>query len=292
MDKNKGMTIEMGQSLVAYDIQRIYHLPKKYENIWYYLDGANYRNKPLRCTLLKILRSLLEEDKGPMPWHGMYCRAMSNEYLTKEVRAKTTMEVSNHHLNLLCAMRLLRKLKQGEIDKMLEMNKALLAENPTWHPINVFAVEEYTDKHFEMVDGRCAMLRKAHVTSGNISSDKLLIRGCDELAKETYWSNNRSSAERRKGEYQFLKGRIRDICKNYGGYCYKDDIYDNTAVELSKGEVDKLFQIYGDEIWSDPEYAEFWYKSPNKKERERFKITDPKKQKAWIFYPKDESEDK
>lgn len=288
-DKNKGMTIEMGQSLVEYDIDRIYHLPKRYKNIWYYLDGANYRNRPLRSTLLKTLRNLLKEDNAPLPWHGMYCRAMSNEYLTEEIRKKSTWEVSNHHLNLLCAMRLLRKLKQFEIDQMLEVNKGLLAEHPTWHPINVFAVQEYNDDLLEMIDGRCAQLMKAHVTSGNVSSDKLLLRGCEDLAAETYWSNNVASANRRKVEYGKLINRMKDICEFNGGYCYKEDI-DANMPEISKGEINLLFKIYGDQIWSEPEYAIFYYKAPNKKERKRFKIPNPEpgKPNRWIFYPKDE----
>lgn len=272
---------ESAKDLIQYNIETLYHIPNRYENLLYYIGTK--RNKPFRTTLLKILRNCKDRDLI-LIWHNMYVCAMSNEYLTEEVRDKTTKEVSNHHFNLLCAMRLLRKLTQTE-QRQLKINERLKEKYPKRHPINVFSVQRYTPELLDEIESRCKMLRKAHVTSGNISSDKLLLRGCEDLAAETYWSNSKESAERRKKEYAFLLGRMWDICKMKGGYCRKEDIYNNTAADLSKSEVDILFKIYGDEIWSEPEYAKYYYKSPNKKERERFEIVEPKLEKKWIFYP-------
>lgn len=273
---------ESAKELIQYNKEVLYHIPAQYKNLLYYIDPKqNKRNIPLRTTLFKILGNCKKRDLI-LVWHNMYVCAMSNDYLTEEVRGKTTKEVSNHHFNLLCAMRLLRKLTQTE-QHQLKINERLKEKYPNQHPINVFSVQRYTPDLLDLIEERCWRLRKAHVTSGNISSDKLILRGCEDLAAETYWSNSKESAERRAKEYELITDRMEKVI-DIQGYLRKEDLYSNTP-ELEDKEIDKIFQIYSDEIWSEPEYAKFNYKSPNKAERERFNITEPEYLKKWIFYP-------
>lgn len=283
-DERKGtMTTETAKELIQFDIQTIYHLPSGYDTLEEYIKPGGRYSQYLRKTLLDILQYCNHLEAIAI-WKHMYVFALSNKYLTEEVRKRTTWSTSNRHFNLLCAMKLLHKMKQPKDDMIwININKQeFMKDNPNWHAINVFALHRYTEEYLEEVEDRCKRLKKAHITTGKIFCDKLLLRGCEDIATEVYWSNERETAKKRSKEYEVLLDRMENLIE-VQKYFTKEDLYNNTP-ELSNYEIDRLFKIWDDEIYSEP-YAKYRFKRPNKKERAECGITEENKDK-WIFLPR------
>ena len=114
------LTIESGQAIAEENLERIYHLPKRYTNLDEYLSGS------LRETLLSVLNYI--KDKRLIIENHKYLFFLDTTRLTTKVRKKTGgRATSNRHINLLCALGLLGKEPQNEYrDQLIEINKIFL----------------------------------------------------------------------------------------------------------------------------------------------------------------------
>ena len=156
------LTVESAHEIAEYNINRIYHLPKKrYEAIHYFLDRGT-----LRRTLLNILNYI--KDKQIIIDKHRYNFILDTDSLTHKVRRKASGRVtSNSHFNLLCCMGLLNKVYQNyERDIVLEANRRFIEETGSAIPINVFSFRRYTEEELDRIEERSQRLMQAGVTIG------------------------------------------------------------------------------------------------------------------------------
>lgn len=264
MDKRAVRTPDGARKIIDYNINVIYHLPKKYTNLDRTLTNV-------RRDLLKLLQFCKKNE--PIIWKQKYVWFIDNDKLTEIVRKRTTYSTSNKHFNFLCCLGAIEKLKQTD-SSMTGVNMTFLLnerENGKIRPINTFTVYKYTEKKLEEMEQRAAELREHKITSGNISNDKLKASGCENLAKEVYYANSEKSLENKKNEFQEVLEQLKKLC-NENGYTTKRELCSCTG--WKKDKLDRYMNIFKD-TWQQL----YQYKAPTKEDIEQYNL----KSKSWII---------
>lgn len=265
MNKKAKRTTAGAFEIVEYNLNVLYHLPKKYKNL----------ERVLR-DVLKDLRVILRFCKRvePILFKQKYIWYLDNGRLTG-LRGTSTFPVSNRHFNFLCCIGAIRKIKQvegymTEVSSQILSSKAQNGRTGERLPNN-FTVYRYTPKQLEQMEKRASELLQHKITAGNISKDKLVAAGCTTLAKEVFWSNKDSSYEKKEAEFTMLLGHIEALINNKG-YTMKTEICHN--LKWSRDKLDKLLTVFK-EKWLQL----YVYKSPNKAEKKLYDLDSS----AWII---------
>lgn len=264
MDKRAIRTSDGAREIIEYNINTIYHLPKKYK----YLDKAL---KNVRYDLLKLLKFCKENE--PILWKQKYVWFIDNKRFTEIVRERTTKATSNRHFNYLCCLGVISKLKQTEED-MTGVNMTFLLnerEKGKIRPINTFTVHKYTEKKLKEIEQRAAKLLENKITPGNISNDKLKANGCTELAKEVFYANSEKSIRNKEKDFQKVLKQLEKLC-NEKGYTNKKELCN--SLDWNRDKLDNILNIFKN-IWQQL----YQYKAPNREETVRYNL----KSKAWII---------
>lgn len=252
---------EGAKEIIEDNLQVIYHLPNKYE----------YTHKllmPVRRDLLKVLNFAKKVD--PIIWHQKYVWFVDNTSLTYKIRKRTTASTSSRHFNFLCCIGLIRKVKQNEAE-MIGINREFLLETGKPRPMNVITVHRYTKKELEKIESRAKLLYEKKVTAGNISRDKLVASGLENLASEVYFANTDKALQSKKIQWQQVVKVMEQRCDEQG-FTTKAEIC--RYLDLSKDSLNELMKVFKLQFAAD-----FEYKSSKKEQRERLGITSP----HWII---------
>lgn len=264
MDKRAVRTPDGAREIIDYNLNVIYHLPKKYTN----LDRALTN---VRRDLLKLFQFCKKNE--PIVWKQKYVWFIDNDRLTEIVRKRTTYSTSNKHFNFLCCLGAIHKLQQTE-SSMTGVNMTFLLnerENGKIRPINTFTVYKYTEKKLEEMEQRAAELLGHKITPGNISNDKLKASGCENQAKEVYYANSSKSIENKTQQFQEVLEQMQKLCDEKG-YTYKKELC--SSLDWKRDKLDKFLNIFKD-TWQQL----YQYKAPNKQDKEHYNI----KSQAWII---------
>lgn len=258
------LTIERGQKIAQENIERIYRFPKEYGTTKEYLEKYN---GSLRKTLLSILNYI--KDKKIVIDKHRYEFFLDNNALTYKVRKKQARRAtSNRHINMLCALGLLKKVYQSQNkDILLKINADFLQKGAK-RPINVFSFHAYTDQNLREVEMRANRLKSAGITSGNISQNQLVLNGLEDIANEVYYANDRTAPDIKAEEAAELLALMESLCDSYG-YVSKSMLYDNLL--LPDVEIDKLLRIFKLQLREIYKYA-----PPTKKEMQLWSLKDRK----------------
>lgn len=263
---------ENAKAIIQKNIEKIYHLPLKYTYLHQYL-----RNKYLRETLLKTYNFIKKLDNIVFYKHK-YVFYTDTETLTHNIRKKNTgNDVSNRHINLLCCIGFISKQYQEKDNEkyLTKINKRFLEETGRKRPINTFYFRLFTEKELERLEKRAEALAKAKITSGNISYNKLICSGLEDIANEVYFANNKQAPQKKIREFEELLYII-ELLINSQGYTTKAEIKDNCL--LTDKEIDKLFSIFKEQL-----KERYCYRSPTKEQRNNWKLTSNK----YIFTKKE-----
>lgn len=267
------LTVESAHEIVEYNINRIYHLPKKrYEAIHHFLDRGT-----LRRTLLNILNFI--KDKQIIIDKHRYNFILDTDSLTHKVRRKSSGRVtSNSHFNLLCCMGLLNKVYQSyERDIILEANRQFIEGTGNAIPINVFSFRRYTEQELDRIEERSQRLMQAGVTIGNVTYNYLCINGCKDIANEVYFSNNPAAPRKKRREFEIVLPVIEALVEQKG-YTNREEIQ-GSIKDIPAEEVDSILRIFRNEI-----KEQFEYRRPRQKEIERWGL----KNKKYIYVKREE----
>ena len=270
------LTVESAHEIVEYNINRIYHLPKKrYEAIHYFLDRGT-----LRKTLLNILNYI--KDKQIIIDKHRYNFILDTDSLTHKVRRKASGRVtSNSHFNLLCCMGLLNKVYQNyERDIVLEANRQFIEGTGNAIPINVFSFRRYTEQELERIEQRSQRLMQAGVTIGNVTYNYLCINGCNDIANEVYFSNNPAAPGKKRREFEEVLPVIEELI-NQKGYTTREEIQRNVT-QIPVDELDSVLRTFKAEIQN-----RYDYRPPKKKDIEKWRLPNRK----YIYTKKETEED-
>lgn len=256
------LTIENGQAIAEENLERIYHLPKRYTNLDEYLSGS------LRETLLSILNYI--KDKRLIIENHKYLFFLDTTRLTTEVRKKGGRSTSNRHINLLCALGLLGKEPQNEYrDQLIEINKIFLSKHPSAkRPINVFIVRRYTDEYLEKCEESARRLNSQHIRTGNMCSNMLIVHGLEDIAKEVYPNNNPLAPEVKTEDYQKLLGHMKAVVERQG-YITKQQIF--KAMDWSMEYLEQVRRIFRQDL-----AKVFKYYSPTNQQMKEYHLKDRK----------------
>lgn len=250
-------TAEAGRQILKDNRSVLYHLPRRYNNLHEILVGD------LRADLFKILTYLSKID--PIIYKQKYVYFLPNSILTDKIRKKTTGSVSNRRLNYLCCIGLIRKVRQTAED-MIGINMEFLLENPHIKtPMSVVTVYRYTDSQLEKMNDRAGKLLDAKVTVGNLSHDRLMAAGLQDLADEVYYLNRDEVFYRRQQEIATMFNTLDQIIAEKG-YASKRDLY--RSLPYPEAEIDKLLKIFKNQF-----QERYSYKRPNSEEREKWDIS-------------------
>ena len=271
MDKRAIRTPDGARDIIEYNIEKLYHLPRKY----CCLDRAL---QDVRQDLLKLLRFCKGHD--PVIWQQKYVWFIDNTRFTAGVRKRTTAATSNRHFNFLCCLGAITKLKQTA-DSMTVVNMTFLLneyENGKCRPINTFTVYKYTEKQLEKMERRASELLDHRITPGNISHDKMVANGCSELAKEVFYANSDRSIQKKKELFQEVMQQLEKLCDEKG-YTNKMELC--SKLKWGRKKLDDILSIFRDD-WQQV----YQYKAPNKLEREQYSL----KSKKWIIMKREDKE--
>lgn len=254
--------------IIEYNRNIIYHMPKKYIHLDYYLNKGT-----LKRTLLKIL-SQIKRFKTVIIIEHKYCFFLDTNSLTHKVRKKASGRgTSNRHINLLCAIGLLHK----EDPEKLQINANIMRDNPNMTmPVSLYSFRRYTDQELQQCDERAEGLISAGVTIGNISQTVLATHlHTEDLAREVFPRNSATAPQRKFREYDALVRVIEDLI-DHQGYAYKSQVAYrmNGSVEVAvnkMAEVERLFKIFRSDL--DERY---YYKRPTKQQIEKWGLTNQK----------------
>lgn len=252
------LTQETAQRVIADNRRILYHIPRKYKYLNYYLGDNEAHFTALRSTLFSVYKFL--SKRQIMLYQHKYVFILDTNSITYKVRKKVSgRATTNRHMNMLCAIGLLYKEEQSiEHDKLLEANRKFL-ENSEWkRPINVYSFRRYDKKQLEYMEGRAMRLYDAGITCGNFCQSILALHGLEDIAKEVLPANDKSAPLKKSEEYQHLL-TVLDFIVEEQGYCTKQQLMDN--LEYSDKEIEKLFRIFKQDI-----QEEFYYKRPTKQQ--------------------------
>lgn len=264
IDKRLRRTPAGALNIIEYNLNLLYHLPKKYRC----LDRAL---KNVRADLLRLLRFCKEHE--PLIIQQKYVWFIDNKRLTEKVRKKTTAATSNRYFNYLCCLGAIHKLPQGE-GNLTGVNLTFLLneqENGKTRPINTFTVYKYTPKQLEKMEARAQLLLENGITQGNISHDKLVASGCAEMAAEVYYANSDKAIVKKERDFKRLLELLSRLC-NEKGHTTKRELCD--LLDWRKDKLDRILGTFKKE-WQQ----QYSYKAPNKEETEQYNL----KSKAWIM---------
>ena len=250
-------TAEAGRQILKDNRSVLYHLPRRYNNLHEILVGD------LRADLFKILTYLSKID--PIIYKQKYVYFLPNSILTDKIRKKTTGSVSNRRLNYLCCIGLIRKVRQTAED-MIGINMEFLLENPHIKtPMSVVTIYRYTDSQLEKMNDRAGKLLDAKVTVGNLSHDRLMAAGLQDLADEVYYLNRDEVFYRRQQEIATMFNTLDQIIAEKG-YASKRDLY--RSLPYPEAEIDKLLKIFKNQF-----QERYSYKRHNSEERDKWDIS-------------------
>ena len=248
---------ESGRQILKENRRILYQLPKRYNNLNEIVVGD------LRSDLFKILTYLSKID--PIIYKQKYVYFLPNSILTDKIRQKTTGSVSNRRLNYLCCIGLIRKVRQT-VEDMIGINMEFLLENPHIKtPMSVITVYRYTDSQLEKMNDRAGRLLDAKVTVGNLSHDRLMAAGLQDLADEVYFMNRDEVFQRRQQEIATMFSTLDQIIAEKG-YASKKDLYRSLPYPVA--EIDKLLKIFKNQF-----QERYTYKRPNSEERDKWNIS-------------------
>lgn len=261
MDKRAIRTATGARAIIEANIQKIYHLPKKYKNLERAMTGV-------REDLLDIFNYIKKIDA--VIWKQKYTWYLDNKTLTEKIRKKTTYATTNRHFNYLCCIGLINKIPQrGE--NMLHINMEFMLETGSSIPMNVISVHLYTENELERLDHRAAELLQHGITPGNISKDKLMASGCEALAKEVYYANSENSLKKKEKDLVKVLECIENACDSQG-YTTKAEIC--SSIGMSKDQLDVIFRVFKKQL-----QQKYTYKAPGKQEKEKYGLEN----QSWII---------
>lgn len=253
--------------IIEYNRNIIYHVPKAYTHLLYYLERGT-----LKKTLLKILSQVKKFNTVIIIEHK-YCFFLDTDSLTHKVRKRSGRGTSNRHINLLCAIGLLHK----EDPEKLQINANIMKDNPNMTmPVSLYSFRRYTDQELQKCNERAEELMQAGVTIGNISQTVLATHPqTEDLAREVFPRNSATAPQRKFREYDALVRVIEDLI-DHQGYAYKSQVAYrmNGSVEVAvnkMAEVERLFKIFRSDL--DERY---YYKRPTKQQIEKWGLTNQK----------------
>lgn len=252
---------EKANEIIEDNIYLIYHLPRRYKAIDYYLSGS------LRHTLLSIFNFCKKHET--IIYKNRYCYFFDTKTLTLKVRKRiTSYGVSNRHINLLSALGFFDKLIQNN-KQLTKINQNFLEKTNRQRGISFFAIVDLK-KRLDEIEERAKIFRLNKVTSGNISYAKLATFD-HKLADKIYYSNNRKVPGIKAEEYQELKALLLFLVET-NGYCTKEEIYNNLIYPDT--EINKLLKIFKKDISDN-----FIYAPPTKADKEKYNLKSSK----WIY---------
>lgn len=256
------------KAMIAYNRKVIYKITDKHKSLsalnWYVgtnskLTGAT----SLRATLLSILSYIENLQMWKLSSDG-FDFFIDTAKLTYKVRGKSAgRAISNHHVNLLCAIGLLEKvnLNEGDEERVL---KPYLNKNNRMNPVSTYKIRRYDSKQLQFMEGRAERLKAVHVTTGNISYGYLIEHSIEDIAKEVYYNNNEYAPFKKRNEWNELEKLI-DAIIDLQGYATKSDVKTNSF--LQDNEIDRLFTIYKDKM-----RQKYDYKPPTKEQMKEFSL--------------------
>lgn len=253
--------------IIEYNKSIIYHIPKAYTHLGYYLNKGT-----LKKTLLKILSQIKKFNTVIIIEHK-YCFFLDTNSLTHKVRKRSGRGTSNRHINLLCAIGLLHK----EDPEKLQINANIMKDNPNMTmPVSLYSFRRYTDQELQKCDERAEGLMQAGVTIGNISQTVLATHPQTEgIAREVFPRNSSTAPQRKFREYDSLVKVIENLI-DHQGYAYKSQVayrmHGSVEVTVNKmAEVERLFKIFRSDL-----SEKYYYKRPTKQQIEKWGLTNQK----------------
>lgn len=257
------LSVQSGQEIARRNLQRVYHLPKRYEAINKYLTTGT-----LRDTLYRIFNYI--KDKQIIIDKHRYEFLLDTKSLTYKVRKRNGGDgTSNRHFNLLCSIGLINRVYQSSHkDILLDANREFLKKSKHRRPINVFSFREYTDSELDRIEERASRLLAAGVTIGCVSYNYLALNGCEDIANEVYFSNNRNAPDRKKVEVDDLL-LVMELLTERDGYTTRDIVKENLVIKDK--ELDKLFRIFKSQI-----EELYTYRPPTKEQIQRWNLRNRK----------------
>lgn len=265
MIKTAIRTPEGAREILEYNIGIIYHLPEKYKYVSVML-------KDVRKELLKILNYI--KDVKPIIYKQKYVWYLDSTTLTAKIKMRTTRATCSRHFNYLCCLGLLNKIEQTQ-ESMIGINREFMIETGSRSPMNVISVYRYTEKELDRIEERAKLLRENKITPGNISFNRLMANGCCELAREVFFANAEKAVDKKQREFKQLMESL-EVCCSKEGYTTKGKLY--SVLPLKSHEIDRLFQIFKEQIWKT-----YTYKAPTKQDIEKYEL----KTKKWIIIKKE-----
>lgn len=260
--------------LISYNKRVVYQITEKHKRLaglnWYIgvnskLNGAS----SLRETLLSVLTYIGKLQMWRLSNDG-FVFFIDTERLTCKVRGKSVgRAVSNHHINLLCAIGLFEKvdLNSGDEERIL---KPLLTTKHC-NPVSAFKIRRYDSKQLQRMEQRAEQLQESHVTTGNVSYGYLMEHSITDIAEEVYYRNNKYAPYRKRAEWSELQ-QVIDGVIDLQGYATKEDVMLNCL--LSDYEIKMLFTIYKDRM-----RKLYNYRQPTKEQIAQFGLCD----RTWII---------
>lgn len=247
--KSKGTrSPENAEAIIKYNIYVIYHLPKRYKNVYSALE-TDKEQQPLRDLLLKILN--FSKNSKTVIWDQRYINHLENGRITYDFRKNQSTGTASRYFNYLCAMGFLKKQKQVA-GHMTKINEKFLKETRKPRPINVVSIPKYTKAYLQQVETRTQLLTDHQVTKGNISRNKLMAAGLQDLANEIYPINSKKSFPNKKELYSRLEKAIEQALNEHG-YIYMAQVAD--ALEMPEEAVKALKKIFNEDFSSKYHYG-------------------------------------
>lgn len=276
---------ELAKKILEYNRKRLYEMPRKFA----VLEEAL---KPeVKDFLLKIIAYWLKKDCIAYGRHDMVY-FLGTQKGTYEVRKKQTRGVTNRYINYLCALGLLKKLKQ-EITygydsynktarrffnkrRLTKININMLRYNfdPDKEPYNTFELIKYTSEVLECCCERAERLLSKNITPGNISYNHLALNGLEDIAREVYLEDREGAVGKKQREYYMLL-EVAEFIIGQKGYTTKEEICTN--LELTDNEIKKVFAIFKNDF-----YSRYNYRRPTAEQKKLFNLENDN----WIITKK------
>lgn len=240
--KSKGnRSQDNAKAIIEHNIYVIYHLQKRYKNIHYVLETDQDR-QPLRNLLLKILN--FSKNTMPVIWNQRYVNHIDNNRVTYEFRKNQSTGTASRYFNYLCAMGFLKKQQQTP-GSMTRINEEFLKETNKPRPINVISIPKYTKEYLQQVESRTQLLKEHQVTRGNISRNRLMAAGLQQLANEVYPLNVKKSFPNKQELYLRLEQVIDKALKEQG---YINIAQVAAALEMPEKDVKAIKSMFAEEF--------------------------------------------
>lgn len=225
-------------------------------------------------SLLHDLRQIYSYilKNGVIRVDGKYTFFMDTNKVRTIIGVKTR-STANKHINYLCAMGMINKLKQTQ-KSMTEINKNFLASNPGKRPINNFYIKEYSEEELDRINTRCKALLEAKIKQGSLSYIRLIAVGLGDLANEIYMNGIEGYNNKVDNMQDILT--VLDAIIADKGYATKQDIKDNLLIKDSMvDDVWSIFRKQRSDIYD--------YKRPDRKVKEKYGLSGY----GWIITTKE-----